>query len=327
MQALNYPIKFTPILHKRIWGGTKLYTVLGKQKSDEIIGESWEISTVPNSVSVVSNGVLKGQSLQDLIHTYKADFLGNAVYEKYGTDFPLLIKFIDAKTNLSVQLHPDDKLAKERHNSFGKEEMWYIMQAEEKANLFFGFNQYLSKEQYLDYLQQDKLADVLHGVEVKEGEVYHIPPGRVHSIGGGVMLAEIQQSSDITYRLFDWNRKDTNGNYRELHTDLALDAIDFELPKYFHTPYQVQLNSECEVVLSPYFSTSILHLNKTIQQKDLQKKSFTIFMCVSGEVSFITTTEKVNLQIGETVLIPALLDTYTITPNSNEAKLLMVRAV
>jgi mannose-6-phosphate isomerase len=324
---LNYPIKFTPILHKRIWGGEKLHKILGKEKADGIIGESWEISTVPDSVSVVANGAFKGQNLQDLTSIYKEDFLGEAIYKKYGTSFPLLIKFIDAKTNLSVQLHPNDVLAKKRHNSFGKEEMWYIMQAEENAKLFFGFNKELTKESYLSYLQKGKLLEVLYDTVVKEGDIYHIPPGRVHSIGGGVMLAEVQQSSDITYRLFDWKRKDAQGKERELHTDLALDAIDFNSPEYFHTPYKIKNNEIIKVVSTPYFSTTILHLDKIIQKKELSRDSFTIYMCVGGKVSFETEMAKVTINRGETVLIPALLDSYSIVPDSDIAKLLIVHAV
>ena len=323
--SINYPIKFIPILHERIWGGEKLHTILGKEARDEAIGESWEVSTVPGSVSVVANGSLKSQNLQDLINTYKADFVGDKVFEKYATNFPLLIKFIDAKTDLSVQLHPNDELAMKRHNSFGKEEMWYIMQAEKEAKLMFGFNQKLTREDYKTHLKNNTLSSVLQYEEVKNDEVYYIPTGRVHAIGGGVMLAEIQQSSDVTYRLYDWDRKDKGGKGRELHTELALDAIDFEVPKSFKTDYTFQQNVISPIIDSPYFITEILvldELGKKIKRE--YQDSFTIYICVAGEVTFITENDLVNIKKGETIFIPAVLDDYSLFSKIGHAKLLVV---
>ena len=324
---IKYPIKFTPILHERIWGGEKLATILGKEASDLPIGESWEVSTVPNSVSVVANGKLIGQNLQELINTYKADFVGTNVFEKYSTNFPLLIKFIDAKTDLSVQLHPNNALAKKRHNSFGKEEMWYIMQAEKDAKLLFGFNQKLTKEAYKTHLDNNTLPSVLQYEAVKKDEVYYIPTGRVHAIGGGVMLAEIQQSSDITYRLYDWGRKDKHGKGRALHTELALDAIDFEVPKSFKTAYQFETNVVSPIVVSPYFTTDILVLDKSEKRiKRVHQDSFTIYICVEGEVAFITGSDMVNIKKGETIFIPAALEDYILSSKIGYAKLLVVEA-
>ncbi len=326
MKAPNYPIKFIPILQERIWGGYKLHTVLGKEAKPLPIGESWEISTIPDNVSIVENGFLKGESLQDLIHTYKADFVGEKVYTNYGENFPLLIKFIDAKTDLSVQLHPNDDLAQKRHNCSGKEEMWYIMSAEKDSRLLFGFNQELSKDTYLNHLKNNTLPEVLHSEKIKEGAVYHIPAGRVHAIGSGVVLAEIQQSSDVTYRLYDWDRKDTKGKGRELHTEQALDAIDFSIPNNFKTKYKAILNSRSSVIRSPNFVTNILELNTLMRIETTHKDSFTIYMCVSGAGQISTKDFTTNIKMGETVLIPASVKNYQIMPESNYIKLLQVSA-
>jgi len=311
--SIDYPIKFIPILHERIWGGEKLHTLLGKKAVDKPIGESWEISTVPNSVSVVANGNLKGKNLQELIDTYTSDLVGVKVFEKYGTDFPLLVKFIDAKTDLSVQLHPNDMLAQKRHNSFGKEEMWYIMQADLGSKLMFGFKEKLTKKVYLEHLKNNTLAEILHYENVKKGDIFHIPTGRVHAIGAGVLLAEIQQSSDVTYRLYDWDRKNANGKTRELHTDLALDAIDFNLPKYFKTPYDLKPNLENKVVETSYFTTYVLVLD-TKKEMRQNKDSFTIYMCIAGEAVFKTGKDEVIIKTGESVFIPAALEKYCILP-------------
>jgi mannose-6-phosphate isomerase len=323
---LDYPIKFISILQERIWGGDKLHRILGKNLKDIPIGESWEISAVPDNVSVVANGNLRGENLQDLINDYKTDFVGTKVFEKFGTDFPLLIKFIDAKSDLSIQLHPNDQLAKKRHHSFGKEEMWYIMQAEKDAHLFFGFNQELSKKSYLKHLDNNTLPKVLHQEKVKEGDVYYIPAGRVHAIGGGIILAEIQQSSDITYRLYDWDRKDINGNKRKLHTALALDAIDFSMSKDYKTQYNAELNKISPVINSPYFTTNILTLSDNMSINRSDKDSFTIYMCVEGSGNFITNNISTPITIGESILIPAILQDYEIIPNKKILKLLQITA-
>ena len=224
---INYPIKFEPILKDKIWGGEKLKTVFNKKSTRNDIGESWELSDVDGNVSIVNNGVLKGTSLKTVLNTYKANLVGENVYNKFGNNFPLLIKFIDAKEALSIQVHPNDTLAKERHNSFGKTEMWYVMQAEAEGNLIVGFNKNTSKEEYIKHLEEKKLLEILNQEKVQQGDVYFIPTGRIHAIGAGVLLAEIQQTSDITYRVYDWGRLDDKGNSRELHTELALDAIDY----------------------------------------------------------------------------------------------------
>ncbi|MCL4162945.1 UNVERIFIED_CONTAM: hypothetical protein GTU68_029289, partial [Idotea baltica] len=221
-----YPLKFIPILKERLWGGTKLRDVLGKPIESDITGESWEISTVKGDVSIVSNGEFADISLQNLIDQYPEELLGKRVLERFGKEFPILIKFIDAKQDLSIQLHPNDELARKRHNSFGKTEMWYIMDADSDAKLIVGFNKDISKSEYSKSLEENRLLELLNYEKVKEGDTFFINTGKIHAIGAGVLLAEIQQTSDVTYRVFDFNRKDKNGDLRELHTELARDAID-----------------------------------------------------------------------------------------------------
>jgi len=203
---VDYPIKFRPILQEKIWGGNKLRDILNKKTNKENVGESWEISGVKDFISEVSNGSEKGQKLTDLIRKYQADLMGKEIYKRFGDDFPLLIKFIDAKTDLSVQLHPNDALAKQRHDSFGKTEMWYVMQADKGSKLNIGFNKTTNKEEYVNHLENKKILDILNFEEVDKGDSVFINTGKVHAIGGGILLAEIQQTSDITYRIYGWDQ-------------------------------------------------------------------------------------------------------------------------
>ena len=246
--SVNYPIKFEPILKEKIWGGKKLSKILHKKSDKNNIGESWEISNVGNDISIVSNGILKGKTLQELIMTYKGELVGEKVYQQFGDKFPLLIKYIDAKEPLSIQLHPNDELAKQRHNSFGKTEMWYVMQADKNASLIVGFKKEVSKEEYIKHLKNKTLTDILNFEKVVNGDVYFIPTGRVHAIGAGVLLAEIQQTSDITYRIYDWDRQDDLGNYRDLHTENALNALDFSIKKKYNTVYSKQMNIVSNII-------------------------------------------------------------------------------
>jgi mannose-6-phosphate isomerase len=323
---INYPIKFKPILKERIWGGDKLHKLFGKEPQDFPVGESWEISAIPGSVSIVENGDLKGKSIQFLIDTYKEKFLGEIVFKKYGTHFPLLVKFIDATEDLSVQLHPNDQLAFSRHNCSGKEEMWYILNAEKDSHLYFGFNKELTKETYASILKDKLLPTVLHHQKVKKGAIYHIPTGRVHAIGRGIVLAEIQQSSDITYRLFDWERKDSSGKKRKLHTELALDAIDFTIPTHFETFYRAKENFFSPVLDSNYFKTKILNVATTKHIATSSKDSFTIYMCVKGKGGICNGTHTTKIKMGECILIPASFKKYTINPDP-KMTLLYIKAV
>ena len=317
-----YPLKFKPILKERLWGGTKLKDVLGKPNESDITGESWELSGVKGDISIVSNGPFSGTSLQEIIDKWPEDLLGKGVVERFGKEFPILIKFIDAKQDLSIQLHPNDALAKERHNSFGKTEMWYVMDADKGANLIVGFNKEVTKEEYSESLKKDTLLDLLNYESVKEGDTFFINTGKIHAIGAGVLLAEIQQTSDITYRVFDFNRRDKKGNLRELHTEMALDAMDYHKKDDFKVTYDGHMNTVNTMVDCPYFKTSFMHLTKNSSQTVSERDSFTIYMCVGGSAKISTDTGSVMIQKGETVLIPA--SSKTININTTQAKLLEV---
>lgn len=315
---MNQFLQFTPILKDKIWGGTKLKTILQKQTDRNDIGESWEISDVQGEISVVSRGKLRGKTLQELLKEKKETIVGKRVYDVFGNQFPLLIKFIDAKEALSIQLHPNDFLAKQRHNSFGKTEMWYVMQADEGANLIVGFNKNITPKEYKHHLENKTLIDILNVDEVKKGDVYFIPTGRVHAIGAGVLLAEIQQTSDVTYRIYDWDRQDSNGNFRDLHTDEAIDAIDYKAKENYKTDYTTKENSSTTIVKSTYFHTSILPLDGKVEKDISSLDSFVIYMCVTGNATFLSEHDILTISMGETVLVPASLHKFTISGSNTE---------
>ncbi|WP_282125390.1 mannose-6-phosphate isomerase, class I [Marinifilum flexuosum] len=311
-----YPLKFQPILKDKIWGGSKLKTVLNKDFSPlPNAGESWEISGVEGDISVVSNGNLAGNNLEELIEVYMGDLVGDKVYDQFGMEFPLLIKFIDANDVLSIQVHPDDKLSKERHNAFGKTEMWYVIEADKGSELIVGFNQEVDKAKYVAKLEEGKLEEILNNEPVKKGSCFFIPAGRVHAIGKGILLAEIQQTSDVTYRMYDWNRTDDQGNPRELHTELAVDTIDYSFEKKYRTDYETEINKSKELVRCPYFTTNTLEFDKQIEKDYSQLDSFVIYMCLDGDFTIESeggiTTEVAK---GETVLIPAALENVILFP-------------
>ena len=320
-----YPIKFKPIFHEKIWGGTRMRTILNKDFGNlPNCGESWELSGVDGNISVVNNGFLAGNDLNELIEIYMGDLVGDKVYEKFGVEFPLLIKFIDAQNDLSIQVHPNDKLSKARHNAYGKTEMWYVAGAEKGALINSGFNQEVNREKYLEYFNSGKLTDLLHYDEVEVGDVFFIPAGRVHAIGKGCLVAEIQQTSDVTYRIFDYNRKDDKGNERELHTDLALDAIDFSYASQYKADYSTKKNEAVEIVSCPYFTTNIIEFNKE-QDKDYnQLDSFVIYMTLEGEFEIITEGGSEDVAMGETVLLPASLESVQLKPKTKSVKVLEV---
>jgi mannose-6-phosphate isomerase len=294
-----------PILKERLWGGTKLKEVLGKQITSEITGESWELSGVDGDISKVSNGSLKGKSLNSLLNENAKAILGNQVVDRFGDEFPILIKFIDAKQDLSIQLHPNDELAKERHNSFGKTEMWYIMDADPGSQLIVGFNKDVEKEEYIKSLEEGTLLDLLNYEEVGEGDTFFINTGKIHAIGAGVLLAEIQQTSDITYRVYDFDRKDKDGNLRELHTCLAVDAIDYAKKDDFKVVYDKKKDTVNEMVDCPYFKTNFLNLGKPLHLDISKRDSFIIYMCVDGEAVISNDWGSTPIKKGETVLLAA----------------------
>lgn len=314
-----YPIKFKPIYKKKIWGGNKIKSILKKDFSHlSNCGESWEISGVQNEISVVSNGFLKGNNLQEIIEIYMGDLVGDKVYNKFGIEFPLLIKFIDANDVLSIQVHPDDELANKRHNAYGKTEMWYIIQADENAELISGFNKKIDEKVYKKHLENKTLKEILNIEKVSKGDVFFIPAGRVHSICSGILLAEIQQTSDITYRIYDWDRKDAQGNHRKLHTGLAIDAIDYNYYDNYKTIYKQKLNESSNIVDCNYFTTNILQFNKSISKDYNTIDSFVIYICLEGEYSIsYETKEKLNIKKGETILLPAVLRGINLLPKAN----------
>ncbi len=319
-----YPLKFHPILKEKIWGGNKLKTILNKPSTKDNIGESWEISTLENNTSIISNGFFEGKSLTNLIKKFKGELLGQKVYSQFGDQFPLLIKFIDAKEDLSVQLHPNDVLAKERHNSFGKTEMWHVVQADQNAELIIGFKKDTTKQEYESFLKNSKITELLNFENISKGDSYFIDAGRIHAIGGGALIAEIQQTSDVTYRVYDWDRADNQGNKRELHTDLALDALDFKAENNFRLDYNKKENSVNEIVQTKYFTTNFIHVKGNFQRDYEQTDSFKILMCVAGRGNIISNGLSTPFSLGETVLIPSIVNKLSIESDIKEAKLLEV---
>lgn len=319
-----YPLNFKPIVKEKIWGGQKLKTVLNKDLSGlKNGGESWELSSVAGDVSVVANGALKGKTLTALLDQYKGSLMGNAVYDRFGNMFPLLIKFIDANDDLSVQVHPDDTMGKARHNSFGKTEMWYVMAADEGAKLISGFSTIIDKKQYKPLLEQGKFLDVLAQHEVQPGDVFFMPAGRIHAIGKGVLVAEIQQTSDVTYRVYDYDRRDDAGNTRDLHIEEALDAIHFDDADSGKVSYQAQVGDVVKLVENQYFSTSVITVDGRLERDLKGTDSFHIYMCVEGECSIATNEGVVTASKGETVLVPACIKQLTIN-SKTPSKLLEV---
>ena len=312
MEQTLYPLKFRPILKDKIWGGPRLRDHLGKDASEKA-GESWEISGVEGNISEVKHGFLAGNTLHELIEVYMGDLVGDRIYEQYGLEFPLLIKFIDASDVLSIQVHPDDTLARERHNSFGKTEMWYIVESED-GELITGFNREMDPAGYLEHLKDGTLKEILNVEKVAAGDIYFMPAGRIHAIGAGVLLAEIQQTSDLTYRIYDWDRVDEKGNSRELHTDLALDAIDFTYHQDYKTHYQAINNSTVTTVDCPYFTTNVIQLDQPVEKDYNLIDSFVIYMCTEGEVGITYPGGAEKIGKGETILIPAILKNLAIIP-------------
>ena len=321
MRQKLFPLKFHPILKEKIWGGQKLSTVLNKRSSLPNIGESWEISDVEGDTSIVSDGSLKGNSLKELLIEYKEELVGKKLFKQFGDKFPLLIKFIDAKEDLSIQLHPNDTLAAERHGSFGKTEMWYVMDADKDSNLIVGFKDKVTPQDYIKHLQNKTLTNILNFDKVTQGDTYFIEVGRVHAIGAGVMLAEIQQTSDITYRVYDWDRVDDQGNTRELHVDMALDAIDFDMDDNFRAEYTKRKNTSNNMVSCPYFTTNYIELDDEVNI-DNDKDSFIIYICTEGKASIFSDDFEVIIEKGQTVLVPAIISDFTL--KSKDAKLLEV---
>jgi mannose-6-phosphate isomerase len=310
MTQTFYPLTFYPLLKERIWGGTKLKTYLNKPITSDSTGESWEISTVPHDVSVVKDGIFEGKNLNELIDLYPEEILGTTVFARFGKQFPLLFKYLDAREDLSIQLHPNDTLAKARHNSFGKTEMWYVMQADANARLIVGFQKDSSREEYVQHLENKKLLSLLNEVPVKKGDVFFLETGTIHAIGAGIVIAEIQQTSDVTYRIYDWDRVDANGNERELHTELALDAINYQTT-LAKKEYKATENESTSLVDCPYFKTHIIPLNGEMMIHK-NNHAFSVLMCTEGSFELFLNDEKYRYETGDTVLLPAILPSFVL---------------
>ena len=311
-----YPLKFKPIYKSPLWGGSRIAELPGRKGVPETCGESWEISTVENNISVVSEGALKGNSLEELIEIYMGELVGEKIYSEFGLHFPLLVKIIDANSDLSVQVHPDDEYAYNNHHSIGKTEMWYVMQAGENSTIINGFNKETTGEEVQDFINREKLPEILNTIPARAGDIHFIPSGRVHAIGSGVMLAEIQQSSDITYRLYDWGRKDEKGQGRELHIPQALDVLDFSSEYSFHHPVTETNRTVC-IAQCDYFTANIIDVKEKLICDYSDLDSFVIIMNTSGKCSIKSPeSDYTVLQTGETVLIPAGFDEIEIVTDS-----------
>jgi mannose-6-phosphate isomerase len=320
-----YPLKFSPLFKDKIWGGKKAKTVFGLDFSPlSNCGEVWALSGYPGNESVVSNGFLKGNDLNELIEIYMEDLLGDKVFETYGHDFPLLIKILDSNDWLSIQVHPDDELAASRHNGSGKTEMWYVIDAEPEAELISGFRSKVTKEQYLEKLNSKSLTSLLNYEKAFTGDVFFVPAGRVHALGPGLFIAEIQQSSDLTYRIYDYDRLDDKGNPRELHTELALDAIDFDRPAEVKAPYKPLMNKTVPLVQCPYFETDLLQFGTTVVKNYTELDSFVILFCVGGKCTVQHAGGTESLKAGEVILIPATLQTDIALVPLTETKILEI---
>ena len=311
-------------MHSVVWGGERLCAYKGLAQMAEPIGESWEVSAVPSSTSIVSNGVFKGRDLISVIAEYPEAILGKAVNERYQGKLPLLVKFIDAKQDLSIQVHPNDEMAQREHGKMGKSEMWYVIRADEGAHLYAGFKTEISPEEYEQRVADGSIVEVLADHSVKAGDVFYLPAGRVHAICGGILLAEVQQSSDVTYRIYDYNRPGMDGKPRELHTELAARALDYHVEENYRTDYIDSTNRATQIIDTPYFDVRVMEISKPFH-RDLRKyDSFIISMCIEGscKISVRSTGYEILLRQGHSTLIPAAIADYDVVPLAGTTRLL-----
>lgn len=319
-----YPLKFRPILKTLVWGGEKIAPFKNIETDQHNIGESWELSGVKGNESVIANGEFAGKTIAELVKEFKGKLIGEKNYSKTGDEFPLLVKFIDAKQDLSIQVHPDDELAAVRHNgSKGKTEMWYVVEADKDAHLMSGLTKEITPEEYESKVNDNTITDVLHDYKVKAGDVFFLPAGRIHSIGSGSFIAEIQQTSDITYRIYDFGRLGLDGKPRELHTELAKTAIDYTVYPDYKTSYEKLPDQENVIVDCEYFTTSLYDLSKPVTKDLKDLDSFLIVICIAGSGQLTDAAGNTEtLRQGETVLIPADCTGVTFTPAENGMQLL-----
>ena len=315
MNTNQLPIlKFAPILKTKLWGGTKLHVMFNKEAQSESIGESWEISDVEGNYSIVKEGVFKGKTLRELLFTYKEKILGENNYKRFGPHLPLLIKFIDASKVLSVQVHPDDQTAQRKHNSCGKTEMWYVVDCVKDAQMIIGFNQKIDKEKYQKHMDEGSILEILNFEAVSSGDVFFVEPGLIHAIGAGVLLLEIQQTSDITYRIYDWDRLDTNGNRRDLHHKEALDVINFNPGNKHKISYTLATNQLTKLVTSPYFVTNTIEFEDLLHLSHESLDSFIIYICVYGNATISYQNTSISIRFGESILVPACIKAIDLKP-------------
>ena len=319
-----YPFLFHPNLHTVVWGGHRLQVYKGLQSTDEPIGESWEVSAVPSSTSIISNGSFAGRDIISVISEYPEDILGKAVNEKYHGQLPLLVKFIDAERDLSIQVHPNDEMAQREHGKMGKSEMWYVIKADEGSHLYAGFKQEITPEEYQQRIADGTIIEVLADHQVKAGDVFYLPAGRIHAICGGILLAEVQQSSDVTYRIYDYNRPGMDGKPRQLHTELAAQALDYHVEENYRTEYVDNPNKAIQIIDSPYFDVRVMEISKPFH-RDLRKyDSFIISMCIEGDCKLCvrSTGDEILLRQGSSTLIPAAIADYDVLPLHHTTRLL-----
>lgn len=319
-----YPFLFHPNLHTVVWGGHRLQVYKGLQSTDEPIGESWEVSAVPSSTSIISNGTFAGRDIISVISENPEDILGKAVNKKYHGQLPLLVKFIDAKRDLSIQVHPNDEMAQREHGKMGKSEMWYVIKADAGSHLYAGFKQEITPEEYQQRIADGTIIEVLADHQVKAGDVFYLPAGRIHAICGGILLAEVQQSSDVTYRIYDYNRPGMDGKPRQLHTELAAQALDYHVEENYRTEYVDNPNKAIQIIDSPYFDVRVMEISKPFH-RDLRKyDSFIISMCIEGDCKLCvrSTGDEILLRQGSSTLIPAAIADYDVLPLHHTTRLL-----
>ncbi len=319
-----YPLLFAPNLHQVVWGGNNLRPYKGLPPSNDPIGESWEVSVVPSSTSIVSNGAWAGKPLDEVISECPNEILGKLTNETYGGQLPLLVKFIDAKQDLSIQVHPNDEMAMREHGRKGKSEMWYIIKADKGSHLYAGFKQEITPDEYYRRIDDGTITEVLADHQVKPGDVLYLPAGRAHAICGGIMLAEVQQSSDVTYRIYDYNRPGLDGKPRELHTDLAAQALDYHVENNYLTEYEKAQNQAIHVIDTPYFEVRVMELTAPFHRNLLKYDSFIISMCIAGDckIRVRSTGDEILLREGNSTLIPAAIADYDIYPLKGKVRLL-----
>lgn len=319
-----YPLKFKPLFKDKIWGGRKINTHLGMDYGAlPNCGEAWLISGHGDDQSIVANGFLEGNELNELVEVYMGELVGDKIFSRFGNEFPLLLKVIDSNDWLSIQVHPDDELARKRNLDQGKTEMWYTLDAEPDAELIAGFNRDVEEEIYEEHLRNNKIKDLMNVVQVQKGDVFFIPSGRVHALGPGCLLAEIQQTSDTTYRIYDWDRIDATGMKRELHTDEALAAIDFKKTTDCKTPYESALNKTTALIDNPHFVSRLIYTDQPVLKNIVELDSFVIYMVVEGACNLRYEDGEIGMKLADTVLIPASMGNIVIEPKG-KSKLLEV---